>query len=155
MNLLLLIIQGLLIDVCHKRLYGKRTILSYLPVATNYIYGKCACGKAGGYLIMVLGILSASTQETLTDGSQGITYTFGKTGQISSSIFSILSVLFLVLCIVNYFRKKENVNVSVSAENNIHFDIPIVDVSKTCDCGCNLDDGDKFCPNCGKKKEQY
>lgn len=163
--LLVFILQGLLVDACHKIIYGKRTFLSYLPVTSNYVFGKCACDKMGGLLIAILGIFSASETETLTNGEQAITYNFGSFGQLCSSIFSVLSLVFFVLLIYRVVKAKKNkaqeiVNpnvvpaTNVSVNNDSTSSIPVVDVSKNCDCGHHLNDADIFCPQCGKKKEQ-
>ena len=163
--LLVFILQGLLVDACHKIIYGKRTILSYLPVTSNYIFGKCACDKMGGLLITILGIFSASETEILSNGGQAITYSFGSFGQLCSSIFSVLSLVFFALLIYRVVKTKKNkaqeiVNpiivpaTNVSVNNDSTSSIPVVDVSKYCECGYVFNENDQFCPQGGKKKEQ-
>ena len=163
--LLVFILQGLLVDACHKIIYGKRTILSYLPVTTNYVFGKCACDKMGGLLVAILGIFSSGETETLANGEQAITYNFGSFGQLCSSIFSVLSLVFFALLIYRVVKAKKNkaqeiVNpnvvlaTNVSVNNDTTSSIPVVDVSKYCECGYVFNENDQFCPRCGNKKEQ-
>jgi hypothetical protein len=161
------LIQGLIVDFGHKRIYGKRTFLSYIPFTSEYIYGKCANGKICGILMAVLSVLGSGYEETLTNGKKAITYYFGSLGQMCSLILGFLSLFCFVLFIYRVITKKkpkDNCNdIPVSPNmvsqnqmqpNMLSNEIPVVDVSKNCDCGHHLNDADIFCPQCGKKKEQ-
>jgi hypothetical protein len=161
------LIQGLIVDFGHKRIYGKRTFLSYIPFTSEYIYGKCANGKNCGILMVVLSVLGSGYEETLTNGKKAVTYYFGSLGQMCSLILGFLSLFCFVLFIYRVITKKKpkdncnDIPVQSNMEdqnqvqpNMLSNEIPVVDVSKNCDCGHHLNDADIFCPQCGKKKEQ-
>lgn len=161
------LIQGLIVDFGHKRIYGKRTFLSYIPFTSEYIYGKCANGKICGVLMVVLSVLGSGYKETLTNGKKAVTYYFGSLGQMCSLILGFLSLFCFVLFIYRVITKKKPkdncndipvrpnmVNQNQMQPNMLSNEIPVVDVSKNCDCGHHLNDADIFCPQCGKKKEQ-
>lgn len=174
-TLVVLIIQGLIVDACHNKLFGKRTILSYIPLCSDYIFGKCAAGKSCGILIVILAILSANDTEVLENGKTAVTYYFGSLGQMCSVVYGFIALACFILFIYRFVTGKKphsseispapplpnhnlnqvpvvdaNTGTSVSLTPNI----PVVDVSKNCDCGYTFNDTDVFCPQCGKKKEQ-
>ena len=161
------LIQGLIVDFGHKRIYGKRTFLSYIPFTSEYIYGKCANDKYCGILMAVLSVLGSGYEETLTNGKKAVTYYFGSLGQMCSLILGFLSLFCFVLFIYRVITKKKPkdncndipVRPNMEGQNQVQpnmlsNEIPVVDVSKNCDCGHHLNDADIFCPQCGKKKEQ-
>ena len=171
------LIQGLIVDFGHKRIYGKRTFLSYIPFTSEYIYGKCANGKICGVLMVVLSVLGSGYKETLTNGKKAVTYYFGSLGQMCYLILGYFSLFCFVLFIYRVITKKkpkDNCNdipvrpnmvnqnqmqPNMEGQNQVQpnmlsNEIPVVDVSKNCDCGHHLNDADIFCPQCGKKKEQ-
>ena len=171
------LIQGLIVDFGHKRIYGERTFLSYIPFTSEYIYGKCANGKNCGILMAVLSVLGSGYEETLTNGKKAVTYYFGSLGQMCSLILAFFSLFCFVLFIYRVITKKKPkdncndipVQPNMAGQNQmqpnmvsqnqvqpnmVSNEIPVVDVSKNCDCGHHLNDTDIFCPQCGKKKEQ-
>ena len=161
------LIQGLIVDFGHKRTYGERTFLSYIPLTSEYIYGKCANGKICGFLMVVLSVLGSGYKETLTNEKKAVTYYFGSLGQMCSLILGYFSLFCFVLFIYRVITKKKTkdncndipVQSNMAGQNQMQPNIlsnkiPVVDVSKNCDCGHHLNDADIFCPQCGKKKEQ-
>lgn len=78
--------------------------------------------------------------------------------------FSLFCFVLFIYRVITKKKPKDNCNdIPVSPNmvsqnqvqpNMLSNEIPVVDVSKNCDCGHHLNDADIFCPQCGKKKEQ-
>ena len=117
------ILQALLLSGLNKKMYGKGTILAWIPVCNTYLLGKLVVNKGCGFILILWSF--ASTALTFMSATAFFTNAVGQTttpGMISPTIATGVSFLYnlttfvlFIIALVKFFTyKKQNVDESIS-----------------------------------------
>lgn len=124
--LILYVLQSLLLSGLNKKMYGKGTILAWIPICNTYLLGKLVVNKGFGFILIlwsfastVLTFMSATT--TFTNAAGQTTTT---TGFISptisagvSSLYNLTTLILFIVAIVKFFTfKKQTVDNQLDAQ---------------------------------------
>ena len=116
--LVIYILESLLISGLHKLMYGKGTILAWLPFTNVYLLGKLTVNTTVGWLLVVGTILTANFSYNIGEVSN--TYSLLPAELIGplSTIQSIAVLGLLIYALIKYFKlkdeKKNATNVAVA-----------------------------------------
>ena len=120
------ILQALLLSGLNKKMYGKGTILAWIPVCNTYLLGKLVVNKGFGFILILWSF--ASTALTFMSATAFFTNAVGQTttpGMISPTIATGVSflynlttfVLFIIELVKFFTYKKQNVDESISYQS--------------------------------------
>lgn len=100
-NILVIILAiGLYFGFCiflnrfHKLVYGKETILAFVPICNTYLLGKLAVNNAVGIFLVVLGFLPSFLPEAIS--------------YIVSTLYEIGVIGLFLYSIIKYFKRKKD-----------------------------------------------
>ena len=114
------ILIGRMLSRLNEKMYGKRTILAYIPIVNYYILGKLTINKVFGWVLVIGSLLNGSYSYTGPDGVTVEHTILPKSiGDIYGTVFSILTLILVVYAAVKLhsYGKKE-VEVTSEAVNN-------------------------------------
>jgi|GEM_PF-1755668 len=108
-GLILYILFSIFLNKFNKLVYGKQTVMAWLPLFNVYLFGKLTINKAFGWLLVIGSFLTFSTTTNVNGIEKTSSILPSKIMPIYSSIYYLVSFIVLILGIVKYFRlKKEN-----------------------------------------------
>lgn len=114
------ILVGRMLSRLNEKMYGKRTILAYIPIVNYYILGKLTINKVFGWVLVIGSLLNGSYSYTGPDGVT-VEHTIlpKPIGDIYGNVFSILTLILVIYAAVKLhsYGKKE-VEVTSEAVNN-------------------------------------
>lgn len=105
--LVIYILESLLINGLHKLMYGKGTILAWLPFTNVYLLGKLTVNTTVGWLLVVGTILTSNFSYKVGEVSK--IYSLLPADLIGpvSTIQSIATVGLLIYALIKYFKLKD------------------------------------------------
>lgn len=116
--LVIYILESLLISGLHKLMYGKGTILAWLPFTNVYLLGKLTVNTTVGWILVICSILTVNFSYKIGEVSK--TYSLLPVDLIGpvSTIQSIATFGLLIYALIKYFKlkdeKKNAYNVAVA-----------------------------------------
>lgn len=107
------IIQSLVLTNLNKKIYGKKTVLAWIPICNIYLLGKLTLGGsyAGWGLLIASFVCTASTSKT---GTNGEVVTTTLVPQIVTNIYYVCYFILFIYAIIKLASKK-----TVGVNNNI------------------------------------
>lgn len=107
------IVESLIINKLHKKLYGKGTVLAFIPVTRTYLLGKVAINETVGYILVAVQIIISILPDELSD--------------FVSNIFNLVSIALLIYAAIKYSKLKNDTsqpvqNVNGNIQNEIYND---------------------------------
>lgn len=123
--LILYVLQSLLLSGLNKKMYGKGTILAWIPICNTYLLGKLVVNKGFGFILILWSF--ASTVLTFMSATAFFTNVVGQTttpGMISptiatgvSSLYNLTTLILFIVAIVKFFTlKKQTVDNQLDAQ---------------------------------------
>ncbi len=114
------IAQAIFLSKFHKLVYGKGTILGWIPVCNLYIVGKMAVNKLVGWILVGAWLLTGSL--TITVGDSKSTYSIlpESIRSIFTNIYSLVVLGLFIFAIVKYVKlKKTKYNAGQNQNSNM------------------------------------
>ena len=126
--LVIYILESLLINGLHKLMYGKGTILAWLPFTNVYLLGKLTVNTTVGWLLVVGTILTSNFSYKVGEVSK--IYSLLPADLIGpvSTIQSIATVGLLIYALIKYFKlkdEKKNANNVAVAPVIVNDNVPL------------------------------
>lgn len=110
--LIIYICTAIFLNKFNKLKYGKGTFMAWIPVFQQYLIGKLAVNKTVGWILVAIWAVSL-----VLSGEASFTL---------ASIYSLASFILLIVCVVKYFKLKEEKKYNM--EENIRREKPIEQV---------------------------
>lgn len=108
----LFIIQSIFLNKFNKLVYGKGTLLAWIPGVNLYILGKIMFNKAIGYILVILFFLSS----TLVREVNGIEVSYSFLPKNISKLYSLGIIFLHIYAVITYIDLKKKNN-SIKQEN--------------------------------------
>lgn len=126
--LVIYILESLLISGLHKLMYGKGTILAWLPFTNVYLLGKLTVNTTVGWILVICTILTANFSFKIGEVSK--TYSLLPVDLIGpvSTIQSIAIFGLLIYALIKYFKlkdEKKNANNVAVAPVIVNDNVPL------------------------------
>ena len=102
------IAYGIVITKLHKQMYGRGSVLAWIPYCNLYLLGKLTINKFAGWAVALLAVLSTALSSNLALELTGNSMMLAKVRASVSELSGTLSLLFLVNAIFKYLRLKQN-----------------------------------------------
>lgn len=130
--LVIYILESLLINGLHKLMYGKGTILAWLPFTNVYLLGKLTVNTTVGWLLVVITILTSDFVYRLgfMFGEVFASYTLLLMAYIGPflTILRVASLGFWIYAVIKYFKlkdEKKNANNVAVAPVIVNDNVPL------------------------------
>lgn len=108
--------MGVFLGKLNKIMYGKKTVMSWIPVLNTYLMGKLAFNKIVGIILVIIPFVimlipNADFSNTSTSNQNGTIVT--QTASVSLNnillfIYSLVCLVIFVITVIKYFKLKNN-----------------------------------------------
>ena len=91
------LVSSIFLYKLNKKIYGKKTILAFMPFAKEYLLGKLTFGKCFGIIMFILSILEL---DIVKYSSNSLTYI----EFLPKKLSTIIDVIFFILLFISYIE---------------------------------------------------
>ena len=108
-GIVIYVIQAIFLNKFNKLVYGKGSLLAWIPFANYYLLGKLTVNKIVGWILVLINALTIKVTTTL-NGVETTSSIFPENiHSIVSKIIQIITIGFYIYAIIKYFKlKKDN-----------------------------------------------
>lgn len=109
--IILWIIEGIIINKLHKEMYGKATVLAWVPFCNIYLLGKLTVNKTVGWALAISKILTYTITTTVNGVQKTYSILPSSISTLLSGIVGIITFCLLIYAIVKYKRLEKSNNI--------------------------------------------
>ena len=109
--IILWIIEGIIINKLHKEMYGKATVLAWVPFCNIYLLGKLTVNKTVGWALAISKILTYTITTTVNGVQKTYSILPSSISTLLSGIIGIITFCLLIYAIVKYKRLEKSNNI--------------------------------------------
>ena len=173
--IILWIIEGIIINKLHKEMYGKATVLAWVPFCNIYLLGKLTVNKTVGWALAISKILTYTITTTVNGVQKTYSILPSSISTLLSGIIGIITFCLLIYAIVKYKRLEKSNN--IQNQTNIaqqqmyqhqpyqqpqammngqptYQQQPQQPINSFCtNCGTKFNGNEAFCTNCGTPRQ--
>lgn len=173
--IILWIIEGIIINKLHKEMYGKATVLAWVPFCNIYLLGKLTVNKTVGWALAISKILTYTITTTVNGVQKTYSILPSSISTLLSGIIGIITFCLLIYAIVKYKRLEKSNN--IQNQTNIaqqqmyqhqpyqqpqammngqptYQQQPQQPINSFCtNCGAKFNGNEAFCTNCGTPRQ--
>lgn len=173
--IILWIIEGIIINKLHKEMYGKATVLAWVPFCNIYLLGKLTVNKTVGWALAISKILTYTITTTVNGVQKTYSILPSSISTLLSGIVGIITFCLLIYAIVKYKRLEKSNN--IQNQTNIaqqqmyqhqpyqqpqammngqptYQQQPQQPINSFCtNCGAKFNGNEAFCTNCGTPRQ--
>lgn len=173
--IILWIIEGIIINKLHKEMYGKATVLAWVPFCNIYLLGKLTVNKTVGWALAISKILTYTITTTVNGVQKTYSILPSSISTLLSGIIGIITFCLLIYAIVKYKRLEKSNN--IQNQTNIaqqqmyqhqpyqqpqammngqptYQQQPQQPINGFCtNCGTKFNENEAFCTNCGTPRQ--
>lgn len=170
--IILWIIEGIIINKLHKEMYGKATVLAWVPFCNIYLLGKLTVNKTVGWALAISKILTYTITTTVNSVQKTYSILPSSISTLLSGIVGIITFCLLIYAIVKYKRLEKSNNIQNQTniaqqptyqqpvpqqqvpQQTIMFQQPQQPINGFCtNCGTKFNGNEAFCTNCGTPRQ--
>lgn len=170
--IILWIIEGIIINKLHKEMYGKATVLAWVPFCNIYLLGKLTVNKTVGWALAISKILTYTITTTVNGVQKTYSILPSSISTLLSGIVGIITFCLLIYAIVKYKRLEKSNNIQNQTniaqqptyqqpvpqqqvpQQTIMFQQPQQPINGFCtNCGTKFNGNEAFCTNCGTPRQ--
>lgn len=170
--IILWIIEGIIINKLHKEMYGKATVLAWVPFCNIYLLGKLTVNKTVGWALAISKILTYTITTTVNDVQKTYSILPSSISTLLSGIVGIITFCLLIYAIVKYKRLEKSNNIQNQTniaqqptyqqpvpqqqvpQQTVMFQQPQQPINGFCtNCGTKFNENEAFCTNCGTPRQ--
>ena len=109
--IILWIINGIILNRLHKEMYGKTTVLAWVPFCNIYLLGKLTVNKTVGWALAISKILTYTITTTVNGVQKTYSILPSSISTLLSGIVGIITFCLLIYAIVKYKRLEKSNNI--------------------------------------------
>lgn len=147
------LIESILLNKLNKIMYGKGTLMAWLPIFNIYLLGKLTINKTFGWILVACVFLTSEYTTTINGVEKSYSILPGNISSVVSSIYLITVFVLFIYAIVKYNKLKKQIKNQVLGKVKEDCEESVYD-NKSNDfcpkCGFKLARNAKFCMRCGK-----
>lgn len=173
--IILWIIEGIIINKLHKEMYGKATVLAWVPFCNIYLLGKLTVNKTVGWALAISKILTYTITTTVNGVQKTYSILPSSISTLLSGIVGIITFCLLIYAIVKYKRLEKSNNIQNQtniAQQQMYQHQPYQQpqammngqptyqqqsqqpINSFCtNCGAKFNGNEAFCTNCGTPRQ--
>lgn len=173
--IILWIIEGIIINKLHKEMYGKATVLAWVPFCNIYLLGKLTVNKTVGWALAISKILTYTITTTVNGVQKTYSILPSSISTLLSGIIGIITFCLLIYAIVKYKRLEKSNNIQNQtniAQQQMYQHQPYQQpqammngqptyqqqsqqpINSFCtNCGAKFNGNETFCTNCGTPRQ--
>lgn len=170
--IILWIIEGIIINKLHKEMYGKATVLAWVPFCNIYLLGKLTVNKTVGWALAISKILTYTITTTVNGVQKTYSILPSSISTLLSGIVGIITFCLLIYAIVKYKRLEKSNNIQNQTniaqqqmyqqpvpqqqvpQQTVMFQQPQQSINSFCtNCGAKFNGNEAFCTNCGTPRQ--
>jgi len=170
--IILWIIEGIIINKLHKEMYGKATVLAWVPFCNIYLLGKLTVNKTVGWALAISKILTYTITTTVNGVQKTYSILPSSISTLLSGIVGIITFCLLIYAIVKYKRLEKSNNIQNQTniaqqqmyqqpvpqqqvpQQTVMFQQPQQPINSFCtNCGAKFNGNEAFCTNCGTPRQ--
>lgn len=170
--IILWIIEGIIINKLHKEMYGKATVLAWVPFCNIYLLGKLTVNKTVGWALAISKILTYTITTTVNGVQKTYSILPSSISTLLSGIVGIITFCLLIYAIVKYKRLEKSNNIQNQTniaqqptyqqpvpqqqvpQQTVMFQQPQQPINNFCtNCGAKFNGNEAFCTNCGTPRQ--
>lgn len=170
--IILWIIEGIIINKLHKEMYGKATVLAWVPFCNIYLLGKLTVNKTVGWALAISKILTYTITTTVNGVQKTYSILPSSISTLLSGIVGIITFCLLIYAIVKYKRLEKSNNIqnqtNIARQPTYQQPVPQQQVSQQTvmfqqsqqpinsfctNCGAKFNGNEAFCTNCGTPRQ--
>lgn len=170
--IILWIIEGIIINKLHKEMYGKATVLAWVPFCNIYLLGKLTVNKTVGWALAISKILTYTITTTVNGVQKTYSILPSSISTLLSGIVGIITFCLLIYAIVKYKRLEKSNNIQNQTniaqqqmyqqpvpqqqvpQQTVMFQQPQQSINSFCtNCGAKFNENEAFCTNCGTPRQ--
>lgn len=173
--IILWIIEGIIINKLHKEMYGKATVLAWVPFCNIYLLGKLTVNKTVGWALAISKILTYTITTTVNGVQKTYSILPSSISTLLSGIVGIITFCLLIYAIVKYKRLEKSNNIQNQtniAQQQMYQHQPYQQpqammngqptyqqqsqqpINSFCtNCGAKFNGNETFCTNCGTPRQ--
>lgn len=170
--IILWIIEGIIINKLHKEMYGKATVLAWVPFCNIYLLGKLTVNKTVGWALAISKILTYTITTTVNGVQKTYSILPSSISTLLSGIVGIITFCLLIYAIVKYKRLEKSNNIQNQtniaqqqmyqqpvpqqqvSQQTVMFQQPQQPINGFCtNCGAKFNGNEAFCTNCGTPRQ--
>ena len=140
--LIFYIIIAIFLSKLNRVMYGKKTIISWIPILNIYLLGKLSVNKLIGWLLVIISFLISSYDLTILNKHFEFSFIPDSLKMIFGIVYIVILIFLIVVSIFKYKRLKLNEKDRIEINNN----------QQKIDNDSN-DSDESFYANCKKKKK--
>lgn len=171
-SIILWIIEGIIINKLHKEMYGKATVLAWVPFCNIYLLGKLTVNKTVGWALAISKILTYTITTTVNGVQKTYSILPSSISTLLSGIVGIITFCLLIYAIVKYKRLEKSNNIQNQTniaqqqmyqqpvpqqqvpQQTVMFQQPQQPINSFCtNCGAKFNGNEAFCTNCGTPRQ--
>lgn len=167
------VLLALLLSNLNKQVYGKKSIIAWIPILNLYLLGKLTVNKLVGILLIVANLISYNYSITINGVEKTYSILPNSIRYLISGIVSIVTLVLYGMAIAKYIKivSKGAINNSIKEANQSNTNITdkkkVVEaevikeekieektneVLVNCrNCGAPFNSGDTYCQSCGSR----
>lgn len=170
--IILWIIEGIIINKLHKEMYGKATVLAWVPFCNIYLLGKLTVNKTVGWALAISKILTYTITTTVNGVQKTYSILPSSISTLLSGIVGIITFCLLIYAIVKYKRLEKSNNIqnqtNIAQQPTYQQPVPQQQVPQQTvmfqqsqqpingfctNCGTKFNGNEAFCTNCGTPRQ--
>lgn len=170
--IILWIIEGIIINKLHKEMYGKATVLAWVPFCNIYLLGKLTVNKTVGWALAISKILTYTITTTVNGVQKTYSILPSSISTLLSGIIGIITFCLLIYAIVKYKRLEKSNNIqnqtNIAQQPTYQQPVPQQQVPQQTvmfqqsqqpingfctNCGTKFNGNEAFCTNCGTPRQ--
>ena len=166
--IIIYVLLALLLSNLHKKIYGRKSVLAWIPILNLYILGKVTTGRLVGLLLVGANLISFNYKITIN----GVVYSYSLLSStarwVVATLVAIISIILYGVAIVKFIKisskdiLNEGINEAkignttpkkvveaevIKEETNV---VENVETVLNCrNCGAPAPSNKRFCPHCG------
>ncbi|MBR1413924.1 MAG: zinc ribbon domain-containing protein [Bacilli bacterium] len=171
--IIIYVLLALLLSNLNKQIYGKKSIIAWIPVLNLYLLGKLTVNKLVGIILIVANLISYNYSITINGVEKTYSLLPSSVRYLVSGIVSIVTLVLYGMAIAKYIKivSKDAINNSVKensqSNNNTDGNKKVIEaeiikeekveektneVLVNCrNCGAPISQGDSYCQSCGSR----
>ncbi len=111
------IAQAIFLSKFNKLVYGRGTVLAWIPICNIYLLGKLTVNKIVGWILVICLFATGSFSTTVNGVTKTITILPQNISSTISSIYSLAVVCLFIFAIIKYFCLKKSGNLSEQSQH--------------------------------------